>query len=88
MYFLNYKNPLSHNCNIKYPKCNHTYPYDFKIEDMKKTSHNKGSDKNSYGFLTYLICKNPLCNYDIEIKGKIVTDDLNTPDLIKVTSIK
>lgn len=85
---MNYKNPLSHNCNIKCPNCNHTYPYDFKIEDMKKTSHNKGSDKNSYGFLTYLICKNPLCNYDIEIKGKIVTDDLNTPDLIKVTSIK
>ncbi|MCC3868764.1 hypothetical protein [Terrisporobacter mayombei] len=85
---MDYKNTINHNCNIKCPKCNHTYSYDFKFEDSKKSTNKKRSVENSYEFLTYLICKNPLCNYDIEIKGEFIVNSSNAPDLIKITSIK
>ena len=82
------KNHITHNCTIQCPKCNHTYPYNFKIEDIKKSTPRKSSVKNSYEFLTYLICKNPLCNYDIEIKGQVIENPSNILDSIKITSIK
>lgn len=85
---MNYKNTINHNCNIKCPKCNHTYSYDFKIEGLIKTTNKRGSVENSFEFLTYLICKNPLCNYDIEIKGEAIVSSSNNLDSIKITSIK
>lgn len=85
---MNFKNSINHNCNIKCPKCNHTYLYDFKIEDIKKTPPRKNSIKDSCEFLTYLICKNPLCNYDIEVKGQVIEYCSNIMDSIKITSIK
>jgi len=85
---LNYKNTINHNSNIKCPKCNHTYSYDFKLEDLKKTTNKSRSLENSYEFLTYLICKNPLCNYDMEIKGETTVSSSNAVNSIKITSIK
>lgn len=82
------KIPLWHRDHIKCPKCNHMYLYDFKIEDIKENSHNESSMENHYKFLIYLICKNPLCNYDIEIKGIVIENPLNVFDSIKITSIK
>jgi len=85
---LNYKNTINHNCNIKCPKCNHTYSYDFKLEDSKKNNNKSRSLENCYEFLIYLICKNPLCNYDMEIKGETIVSSSNALDSIKITSIK
>ncbi|WP_227634665.1 hypothetical protein, partial [Klebsiella pneumoniae] len=66
----------------------HTYSYDFKIEDLKKSINKRGSIENSYEFLTYLICKNPICSYDIEIKGEAIVSSSNSLDSIKINSIK
>lgn len=82
------KIPISHSCHIKCPICNHVYLYDFKIEDIEKDLHKEHSTQNQYKFLTYLICKNPLCNYDIEIRGDAIKISLNVFDSIKITSIK
>lgn len=85
---MDFKNPITHNCTIQCPNCNHSYPYNFKIEDMKLSTHRVDNIEKSYDFLTYLICKNPLCNYDIEIKGEVVIDSSNILDSVKITSIK
>jgi len=55
---------------------------------LKKPTNKRGSVGNSYEFLTYLICKNPLCNYDIEIKGEAIVNSSNALDSIKIISIK
>lgn len=85
---MNYKNTINHNCNIKCPKCDHTYSYDFKIENLEKHTNKRGAVENSYEFSTYLICKNSLCNYDIEIKGEAIVSSSNAVNSIKITSIK
>lgn len=85
---MTFKLSILHSNNIKCPKCNHTYLYDFKIECFQEDCDENCSTKNQYNFLTYLICKNPLCHYDIEIKGDVIENSLNDFDSIKITSIK
>lgn len=82
------ENSTKHNCDIKCPKCNHTYSYDFKIECTKKCNNKKNCDENLYEFLIYLICKNPLCNYDIEIKGENIISPSDNIDEVRIISIK
>ena len=82
------KNSIKHICDIKCPKCHHKYSYDFKIEPTKKYTNEKVSNDNLFEFLTYLICKNPLCNYDIEIKGETTLNSSNNIDSIRIISIK
>ncbi|WP_455538966.1 hypothetical protein [Terrisporobacter sp.] len=77
------KIPIIHSCDIKCPKCNHTYLYEFKIEDLERDNY-----ESEYEFLTYLICKNPLCNYDIKIKGKVIDNSSDSINSLKITSIK
>jgi hypothetical protein len=62
--------------------------YSFKIDDIQKSTHKKGSVKNLFKFLTYLICKNPLCNYDMEIRGEAIVNSPDAIDLLKISSIK
>ena len=70
------KNSIKHICDIKCPKCHHKY------------TNEKVSNDNLFEFLTYLICKNPLCNYDIEIKGETNLNSSNNIDSIRIISIK
>lgn len=60
---------LNHSCQIKCPSCEHKYLYNFKIQDIEKIDSKEKEEGNEikYKFTTYLICKNPLCNYDIEV---------------------
>lgn len=82
------KNSIKHSSDIKCPKCNHAYSYNFEIEPIKRSNNKKVSFENLYEFLIYLICKNPLCNYDIEVKGEAIVNSSSNIDLIKIISIK
>lgn len=66
------------NCDIKCPKCGHKYMYDFKIDDI---------DENSK-FSIFLICKNPLCNYDMEVMGKLIKSRDENLDNVDITKVK
>ena len=52
--------------------------YDFKIDDI---------DKNSK-FSIFLICKNPLCNYDMEVMGKLLKSRDKNLDNVDITKVK
>ncbi|MGX4601257.1 hypothetical protein [Faecalimicrobium sp. JNUCC 81] len=82
--------PINHSFNIKCPNCDYKNLYDFSIKDIEKVSSNKKSQgtKTQYKFISYLICKNPICNYDIEIKGNIWEYPIDTLNSIELTSIK
>lgn len=82
--------PINHSCNIKCPKCAHNFLYEFKIEDLEKVSSTQKSQETetNYKFKTYLICKNPLCNYDIEIIGKVLECPTNKFSTINLSYIK
>ena len=82
--------PIKHSSDIQCPKCNHTYQYSFTIKDLKKANTNKKTltQQTKHKFLTYLICKNPLCNYNIEIIGDVYEYPINTIKSIELTTIK
>ncbi|MCR8746287.1 hypothetical protein [Romboutsia lituseburensis] len=67
------KTPINRSFNIICPKCEHKYLYDLRLDELKELSLNKTSSdlENQYEFLSYVVCKNPLCNYDMELKGHI-----------------
>ena len=81
------KTPLNQNLDIKCPKCNHKFVYNLNLNDIKEVNSNK-YEKKQYEFLSYVICKNPLCNYDIELKGYIFKSPNNTIDFIELTKLK
>ena len=64
------KTPLNQKLDIKCPKCNHKFVYNLKLDDIKEVNSNKSveDEKVQYEFLAYVVCKNTLCNYDIELK--------------------
>ena len=74
----------------KCPKCNHKYLYNLKLDDIKEVNSNKNvQDKIiQYEFLTYVVCKNPLCNYDIELKGYVFEYPENTVDSVELIKLK
>ena len=39
-------------------------------------------------FLSYLVCKNPLCNYDIELKGYVFEYPENNVDSVELIKLK
>ena len=82
--------PINHSCNIKCPNCGHQFLYNFKIKDIEEISSRKRSQvtETQYKFMTYLICKNPLCNYDIEIAGDVLEHPVDTLNTIDITFIK
>lgn len=82
--------PIKYSSDIKCPKCNHTYPYSFTIKDLEKANTTKKTltQQTKHKFLTYLICKNPLCNYDIEVIGDVYEYPINTIKSIELTTIK
>ncbi len=82
--------PIIHSCHIKCPICKHKFLYEFKIQDIDKViSKEKSQDiEVKYKFDTYLICKNPLCNYDIQIKGNVFECPLNILKNVDIYSIK
>lgn len=82
--------PIDHSCNIKCPNCGHKILYNFKIKDIEEVSSNKKSQGSGtlYKFTSYLICKNPICNYDIEIKGDVLEYPANKLNTIDITSRK
>ena len=82
--------PLNHSCQIKCPSCEHKYLYNFKIQDIKKINSKEKEDGNEikYKFTTYLICKNPLCNYDIEVIGNIFEYPINILKTVNITNLK
>ena len=84
------KTPINQNLDIKCPKCNHKYLYDLKLEDIKEVNSNKNvqDKKVQYEFLDYVVCKNPLCNYDIELKGYVFEYPENTVDSLEIVKIK
>lgn len=84
------KTPINHNFNITCPKCEHRYLYDLRLDELKELSLNKSSSdlENQYEFLSYVVCKNPLCNYDIELKGYISEYPENTIKSAEITSTK
>lgn len=84
------KTPLNQNLDIKCPKCNHKFVYNLKLDDIKEVNSNKSvqDKKVQYEFLSYVICKNPLCNYDIELKGYIFESPDNTVNSIWLTKLK
>lgn len=81
------KTPIKHSCDIKCPVCNHKFIYDFKIDNLSKVKPNEENDEAEikYNFDIYLICKNPLCNYDIEVKGNVFE---HPEDILKNVEIK
>ena len=83
------KTPIEHSCNIKCPVCGHKFLYDFKIQDFDKVDSKEKSEEveTKYKFETYLICKNPLCNYDIEVKGDVFEYPENTLKCIEISYI-
>lgn len=84
------KAPINHNFNITFPKCEHMYLYDLRLDELKELSLNKSSSdlENQYEFLSYVVCKNPLCNYDIKLKGYIYEYPENTIKSAEITSTK
>ena len=81
------KTPLNQNLDIKCPKCNHKFIYNLNLNHIKEVNSNK-NEKKQYEFLSYVICKNPLCNYDIELKGYLFKSPDNTIDSIELTKLK
>lgn len=84
---MNSKTHLHQILDIKCPKCNHKFVYNLNLNDIKEVNSNK-YEKKQYEFLSYVICKNPLCNYDIELKGYIFKSPDNTIDSIELTKLK
>ncbi len=84
---MNSKTHLHQILDIKCPKCNHKFVYNLNLNDIKEVNSNK-YEKKQYEFLSYVICKNPLCNYDIELKGYIFKSPDNTIDFIELTKLK
>lgn len=84
---MNSKTHLHQILDIKCPKCNHKFVYNLNLNDIKEVNSNK-YEKKQYEFLSYVICKNPLCNYDIELKGYIFKSPNNTIDFIELTKLK
>lgn len=84
------KTPIAYSCDIKCPACNHKYLYDFKISDINKvrTKEKDNGSEVKYNFDTYLICKNPLCNYDIELKGDVIEYPENVLNSLEINFIK
>ncbi|HSQ90299.1 hypothetical protein [Romboutsia sp.] len=82
--------PINYNCNIKCPNCRHQFLYDFKIDDIDKVNSSEKSQgiETKYKFISYLICKNPICNYDIEIKGDVLEYPENSLNSIEITHVK
>lgn len=82
--------PINHSCNIKCPNCRHKILYNFKIKDIEQVSSNERSQgtETQYKFISYLICKNPICNYDIEIIGDVFEYPVDTLNRIDLTAIK
>lgn len=82
--------PLNHSCQIKCPSCEHKYLYNFKIQDIEKIDSKEKEEGNEikYKFTTYLICKNPLCNYDIEVIGNIFEYPINILKTVNITNLK
>ena len=72
------------------PKCNHKFVYNLNLDDIKEVNSNKSvqNEKTQYEFLSYVICKNPLCNYDIELKGYIFEYPENTVDSVELIKLK
>ena len=81
------KTPLNQSLDIKCPKCNHKFIYNLNLNHIKEVNSNK-NEKKQYEFLSYVICKNPLCNYDIELKGYIFESPDNTVNSIGLTKLK
>ena len=84
---MNSKTHLHQILDIKCPKCNHKFVYNLNLNDIKEVNSNK-YEKKQYEFLSYVICKNPLCNYDIELKGYLFKSPDNTIDSIELTKLK
>ncbi|WP_297135331.1 hypothetical protein [Terrisporobacter sp.] len=82
--------PLNHSCQIKCPSCEYKYLYNFKIQDIEKINSKEKEEGNEikYKFTTYLICKNPLCNYDIEVIGNIFEYPINILKAVNITNLK
>ena len=84
------KTPLNQNLDIKCPKCNHKFVYNLKLDDIKEVNSNKSGqdEKVQYEFLSYVVCKNPLCNYDIELKGYVFEYPENNVDSVELIKLK
>ena len=82
--------PINHSYQIKCPSCEHKYSYNFKIQDIEKINSKENEEGNEikYKFTTYLICKNPLCNYDIEVIGNIFEYPINILKAVNITNLK
>ena len=82
--------PINYSCNIKCPSCEHNNLYQFRIEDIEKINFDERDCECEikYKFDTYLICKNPLCNYDIHIIGNVIEFPINILKLIQINKIK
>lgn len=80
------KTPMNHSFNIKCPKCEHKFLYNLKLDCIEKLEFKEKSldTENKYKFISYVICKNPLCHYDIELKGYILEYPVN---IIKATEL-
>ncbi|MGL5348591.1 MAG: hypothetical protein ACRDA3_14680 [Peptostreptococcaceae bacterium] len=77
--------PFKYKFNVECPKCNHKYDYDVSLDCLKKVSCK--DVKTQYEFLAFVVCKNPVCNYDIELKGHVLEypeGSLDAVDLFKV----
>ena len=66
------------------------FVYNLNLDDIKEVNSNKSvqNEKTQYEFLSYVICKNPLCNYDIELKGYIFEYPENTVDSVELIKLK
>ena len=66
------------------------YEYNLKLDDIKEVNSNKSvqDEKTQYEFLSYVICKNPLCNYDIELKGYVFEYPKNVVNSIELVKLK
>lgn len=84
------KTPINHSFNIKCPKCEHKLLYNLKLDDLEKVGFKEKSQdtETKYKFISYVVCKNPLCHYDIELKGYILEYPVNTIKEIELASIK
>lgn len=84
------KTPINHGFDIKCPKCEHKFLYNLKLDDIEKVG-SKGNSQDTetkYKFISYVVCKNPLCHYDIELKGYILEYPVNKINATKLASIK
>ncbi|WP_042276330.1 hypothetical protein [Faecalimicrobium dakarense] len=84
------KTPINHDFNIKCPKCEHKLSYNLRLDDLEKVSSKEKPEdtETKYKFISYVVCKNPLCHYDIELKGYIFEYPADTINTIELASIK